>query len=119
MKYVNNKIVYEVGDWVIRPQNYSSDVESKRFNGKAFPIAGIDSYDAFFYPDNCGEDGFESIRPATQEEIDKVEEEIKVGEYKVEFFLGYSDSIVASIKVGCQTVSKDLFLKIGKKANWI
>ena len=112
MIYVNNKIVYEVGDWVIRPQNYSSDVESKRFNGKAFPIAGIDSYDAFFYPDNCGEDGFESIRPATQEEIDKVEEEIKVGEYDVEFEDG-------QIVVGCQIVSKDLFLKIGKKANWI
>jgi len=38
--------------------------------------------------------------------------EIKVGEYDVEFEDG-------QIVVGCQIVSKDLFLKIGKKANWI
>ena len=120
MKYVNNKIVYEVGDWVVITKEcrtgFSQTMQIKRFLNGILDIQ----------VDNRGEiwgDLYdkESVRPATQEEIDKAtkEEEIKVGDYLVKFH-NYSETCTDKfIEVGCQKVTKDLFLKIGKKANWI
>jgi len=116
MKYKNNKIVYEVGDWVVRPEKYSG-VSAMIFNDKAFQIAGIDE-DFFLYPDDCGRDGLESIRPATQEEIDKAlkNDKIMIGEYEVEI---PTDKPANIIRVGCQIVDQQTALKICKKAGWI
>ena len=118
MKYEKNKIVYEVGDWVY----IISTVESSAWGLKDGQVTQI-TQDYFSNDRLNGKGGTairsEYFRPATQEEIDKVEEEIKVGDYLVKFH-NYSETCTDEfIEVGCQKVTKDLFLKIGKKANWI
>jgi hypothetical protein len=113
MKYENNKIVYEVGDWVVKnidfnyfPADYGAYKVAARIDFGRFRLEKDLNYSFF---DN-------NFRPATQEEIDKAtkEEEIKVGEHKAKIMDGAS-----IIMVGCQEVSKELFLKIGKKAGWL
>lgn len=110
MKYINNKIVYEVGDWV------------KYTNRDFQTVAPIIRVSDFIHLDTsiAGKSviwSSERFEPATQKEIDEAikEKEIKVGEYIVNFDFAPNEWI----RVGCQTVSKDLFLKIGKKAGWL
>ena len=112
MKYENNKIVYEVGDWV-RNDEHNETARIHKIEG------GYYFFDLSSRPYLCkkvgvGSSWHQSSRPASQEEIDKAtkEELIYVGEYMVMFGLDY-------IKIGCEKVDKELFLKIAKKAGWL
>ena len=121
MKYKNNKIVYEVGDWV------AGVLADDSFFG-AGCVGELSEYDGRDwwsrrhtgnpqYPNCCiGKEYM--FRPATQEEvaIDKVEEKIMVGEYAVEFCEAPKGRY---INVGCVKVWEETFLKIGKKAGWL
>ena len=126
MKYENNKIVYEVGDWVVVSEDDGTN--SRYFRGDTVCYCTKNNYysplninDIDSYWDNTNEFCVNNIelsnrhlRPATQEEINKASEEEKlmVGSQYVTFNEDF-------INVGCQMVSKDLFLKIGKKAGWL
>ena len=117
MRYENKKIVYEVGDWVCVTEQLKDNRATVGTIGKLHKVSGgnipylIDGIMSW-----C-----RNVRPASQEEIDRAtkEEEIKVGDYLVKFH-NYSETCTDKfIEVGCQKVTKDLFLKIGEKANWI
>lgn len=124
MKYsTNGKIIYEAGDWITKLNGI--------WNGIAVHNIGICKIEnGFLYWTRKGEvttkDSYDSqwelddIRPATQAEINRAlgNEKIIVGEYEVKFLYD-ADNIANSIKVGCQEVLKETFLKIGKKAGWI
>ena len=128
MRYENNKIVYEVGDWVTFPK--TPVLWSSAFSDN-YPI-NKPIYPATFQIEKYSEEGMlgmnygwstdaEYFRPATQGEIDRAteEEKIMVGKNEVEFYRKFNDEPCHKITVGCQEVSKELFLKIGKKAKWI
>ena len=116
MKYKDKKIVYEVGDWVVL--QFGTQIPETKI------IRKVDSEGCIYYKQTsaypCGYNNGTSggIRPATQEEIDKVEDKIMIGEYEVEFWTGVG-KFYEKIKVGCVEVSKETFLKIGKKAGWL
>ena len=125
MKYENNKIVYEAGDWVTITSDYIGSVT----RGTAYKIGGQyynqDCLDKqrFLYieKDDMGSDnGICNIqyRLATQEEINKAtgNEKIMVGENEVMFF---PNDCPPALLVGCERVTKELFLKIGKRAGWL
>ena len=119
MKYENNKIVYEVGDWV-RNDEHNETARIRKIEGDYY------FFDLSSRPDLCkkvgvGSGWHQSSRPATQEEIDKIskEDKIMVGGYEVKFFGSVHNESKNEIKVGCVEVSKELFLKIGKKAGWL
>ena len=117
----NNKIIYDCGDWVTQTG------DGYDFIPHTTQVTDIRDNEVWV-KNNIGTGNYlsskrhnEKFRPATQEEIDKVEDKIMVGEYVVEFE-GYGDGSANGnifIKVGCVRVSKELFLKIGKKAGWI
>ena len=117
MKYENNKIVYEVGDFVTRDKDRWANMEigdtdkidSAEDNGDYTNLL-LSKFR------NDGGHSSNNFRPATQEEINKAteEEKIMVGEYEVEFYK-VEGSRPHTIKVGCVKVSEELFLKIGKK----
>jgi len=124
MRYEKNKIVYEVGDWV--KVGNSNDYHKFLEPGDVFMIESVQQMSR---PASLklGYRGYaihsDSVTPASQEEIDKAteEEKIMVGEYRVRF-LGddnLRDSKCYYIEVGCAKISKELFLKIGKKAGWL
>ena len=123
MKYENNKIVYEFGDWVTVVGVSGSFSKKTEAIGHCFPIVG--DVNSFNHGDEFAIDGenkfhvnytLSDVRPATQQEINKAmaEEKIMVGEHEVKFMpcSGY-------IMVGCVQVTRDLFLKIGKRAGWL
>ena len=116
MKYENNKIVYEVGDWVtrIRDEHLDMCVGDTDRVVDIFSSASI-SLQRFTSDSGGGSHENMNFRPATQEEINKATEEEKVfiDEYEVVF---YNQD---KIKVGCVTIREKLFLKIGKKAGWL
>ena len=122
MKYENNKIVYEVGDWVYIRRGA---VGCQGADGKVGVVVNDKNTNGMHISD----DGINvnikggvwridgDFRPATQEEIDKAikaieDAPIMIGSYEVRFFGNY-------IGVGCQTIDKEKFIEIGKKANWI
>ena len=119
MKYENNKIVYEVGDWAVITGSTVGCTEAEL--GVAYEVLGWENdnvrllthFDLKRAANHCR---FNDVRPATQEEINKApkEEKIMVGEYEVEFYK-VEGSRPHTIKVGCVKVSEELFLKIGKK----
>ena len=112
MKYIGNKIVYEVGDWVRykNPDTGFTDVFQAKAVGKY--IEGGSKLGIVR--------GAERFRPATQEEIDKAtkEQPIMVGDYKVDFGNGARGEQLDFIKVGCVTVGRLAFLEIKEKAGW-
>ena len=116
MKYKDKKIVYEAGDWVVL--QFGTQIPETKI------IRKVDSEGCIYYKQTsaypCGYNNGTSggIRPATQEEIDKVEDKIMVGEYEVDF-VASSGETTGRIKIGCVDVGKKLFLKIGKKAGWL
>ncbi len=117
MKYIDNKIVYEVGDWVrCNSENFNSN-----WQNRVSQIAKAD--DGKYRLTYCvnAEPPFSAseLIPATQQEINKEIQEIKVGDYKVLFCGIITDKQCEYIKVGCEEVSKELFLKLGKIAGWI
>ena len=57
------------------------------------------------------------FRPATQEEINSAEDKIMWGQYEVDF--GGDGEHRDEIKIGCVTVSKELWDKTAKKAGWL
>ena len=111
MKYKNKKIVYEVGDWVTKIKE--GDMcglgvgETSRILLIGKSDITLDITNAPFCSPKC-------IRPATQEEIDKVDK-IMVGDYQVIF---PPEGCTQIITIGCVSVSKEVYLKIGKKAGW-
>jgi len=111
MRYENNKIVYEVGDWII------SRTDSEPV---AFRISKVGEKDELFDKKDGGWLYPYQSNLATQEEIDKAtgEEKIMVGNDEVEFYT-VEGSTPHAIKVGCVKVDKKLFLKIGKRAEWL
>ena len=122
MIYRNNEMIYEIGDWVTGLDansllgNGSGQIHRQDFNGDFWikkPHTDNQRYAEFCVGDGSGI----YFRPASQKEINKTiaEEKIMVGEYEVSFDFEPKEWI----KVGCQVVSKDLFLKIGKKAGWV
>jgi len=116
MKLINNKIVFEVGDWVTCIDN-SGSAEYKVGNVGKVSVTEIGgSEDALRTQGHFHSMFFRRFRLSTQEEIDAAtkEEKIMVGLYEVEFF----ESKV-NIIIGCANVSKELFLKIGKRAGWL
>jgi len=121
MRYENNKIVYEAGDWV----KILSDCPrgAKLITGDVVKVKeteNIGNGQRLYFPIYAVHD--DNVCPATQEEIDKAtqEEKIMVEKYEVRFVSAFPPSSGAySIRVGCAEVSKELFLKIGKKAKWI
>lgn len=116
MKYENNKIVYEVGDWVTINQKHHTE------NGKTGKLTIKPKEGKNLWRSSNLNDGFAiyHFRPATQEEINSVtkEEKIMVGDSEVDFGNARGDQL-DYIKVGCIEVSKETLLKIGKKAQWI
>ena len=122
MRYEKNQIVYEVGDWVTI-DNLVGQLEGEI--GATFPIkqlAGVYYYGDWDRVNKITGDCWEgrNLRPATQEEINKATEEEKImwGQYEVEFdYLG-GFVIADAIKIGCVTVSKELWNKTAKKAGW-
>ena len=115
MKYENKKIVYEAGDWIAVKVG-AQPLEIKLINDVRYGQIYYDKSEEYCIG-NIPDDS-KNVRPATQEEIDKAEDKIMIGEYEVEFWTGVG-KFYEKIKVGCVTVSKDLFLKIGKKAGWL
>ena len=110
MKYINNKIVYEVGDWIVGHTEECGRITRIRKDGKYLYYNVDGAGDHSSYP--------ESSRPASQEEIDKVEQPIMVGDYKVDFGNGARGEQLDFIKVGCVTVGRLAFLEIKEKAGW-
>ena len=110
MKYEGRKIVYEVGDFVMPLERVSHWNRNNSFPARIKGIYG-NCADCGKYQDSCA---VVNLRPATQEEIDKVEDKIMVGEYEVVFPTNGCDVLA----IGCVNVSKKLFLKIGKRAGW-
>ena len=119
----NNKIIYDCGDWVTRVSENHLDMgigDTDRVED-----VGGTSFRLHRFTTENGRGGSHEIfnfRPATQEEINKAtgNERIMVGEYEVEFE-GYGDNSANGnifIKVGCVRISKELFLKIAKRAGW-
>lgn len=113
MKYKENKIVYEVGDWVV-----VIDKRCNFYSKGAFKITG--GIDDNWLINEKGIFENDWFRPATQEEIDKAteEEKIMVGTHEVKFI----KDVVQDwdyIKVGDENVGKELFLKIGRKTGWL
>ena len=110
MKYENNKIVYEVGDWVI-----GQDMDYKDI-GSAWQVTEIDINIKYGRNDQH----FSIVRLASQEEIYKAteKEKIMVDEYEVEFYK-VEGCRPHTIKVGRVKVSEELFKKIGKRAGWL
>ena len=133
MKYEKNKIVYEVGDYVIvsehkdTPCRYFRDdtlckcAEKNYYSplDKSSIVSDWGGTERFNVTNRRGND--RQLRPATQEEINKAteEEKIMVGEYEAEFITVDKNYGCHCIKVGCVSVSKELFLKIQKKARWL
>ena len=126
MKYKNNKIVYEAGDWVAVKVG-AQPLEIKLINDVRYGQIYYDKSEEYCIG-NISDDS-KSVRPATQEEIDKTEDKIMVDKYEVQFVDDYykaDDGSTASnggyagnhILVGCVRVTKETFLKIGKKAGW-
>ena len=120
MKYTDDKIFYEQGDWVVVSLRGS---DNPKIN--VCQITHTSKTDPFpIYLDYFGHVYGEDIRPATQEEIYKEikgrEETIEVGGYKVKFYPpGDNSENALYIEVGCIEVNKAEFRKIGKKAGWI
>ena len=116
----NNKIIYDCGDFVTATEN-CGDAYTK---GKAYKVSDTSGERGLLYTalDDKGSTangwGIRYFRPANQEEINRVEDKIMVGEYEVEFYRKEGCTPHA-IKVGCVKVPEELFLKIGKKAGWI
>ncbi len=125
------KIVYKVGDYVVVSEhldtidryfksdtlckcvgnNYYSPLDKNAITGcwkgiRDFSITQINSE--------------RKVRPATQEEINKVneEEKIMIGEYEVDFGNARGDQL-DFIKIGCVKVNKELYIETGKKAGWL
>ncbi len=132
MRYEGTKIVYEVGDFGIVSENKNTD--SRYFKDDTICKCVREGYYSPLDRNNIrdgwyGTEEFRitpgsinserKLRPATQEEINKAteEEKIMVGEYEVKFgsSTGARNDCFGYIKVGCVEVSKELFLKIGKK----
>ncbi len=134
MKTIDNKIVYEVGDWVTvtgYPRSWSSSYgncpsDAKYpFTGEIIQRSTDDSIGVCGYGLDLGaliEN--KMIRLATQDEINKAtkEETIYVGngdDYIVEFTANREPyEGCTELRIGCVTVTKDKFLKIKKRAGW-
>jgi len=122
MKYEGRNIVYEVGDFIVFCADNANGGDVRYWKrGMVYKVTdGGSSYLSVERLDNGVRNGWciEKFRPATQEEIDKAtgNEKIMVGEYVVNF--DTMGGVTDSIGVGCVTVDKELFLKIGKKAGW-
>ena len=108
MKYENNKIVYEAGDYCWSTCDDCVYKITELGKGKELSVSHANKYNGL-------------RRPATQEEIDKAAEEEKImwGQYEVNFAPKGNDFIREIITIGCVTVSKELYIKTGKKAGWI
>ena len=80
MKYLNDKIVYEVGDYVVQTQDFAIFP----IDYKAHKITKFKE-DGYFYIDNELNFGFTSdtFRPATQEEIKDINSTFKEGDWVV------------------------------------
>ena len=107
MKYENNKIVYEAGDYCWSNSDECVYGISEIFNGENITVEHANKYPEF-------------RRPATQEEISRAtkEQPIMVGDYKVDFGNGARGEQLDFIKVGCVTVGRLGFLEIKEKAGW-
>lgn len=122
MKYVDNKIVYEVGDWVTAIESSSSGGFKE---GSSYQVSLINTNTLGFNQDSSGDKngwGICNFRPATQKEINTALKEyrrpaIKIGEHIVAFT--FTSDGCQHIKVGCQKVTKEEFLKVGKEARWL
>jgi len=119
MKCINNRIIYEVGDWVTcidncgAMRNYKvGDVSKVSYIGEDI-LRTENSTDTGMYP--------RRFRLSTQEEINKAteEEKIMIGGLEVKFLKRVTTSAIGNIRVGCETINKELYLKIGKKAGWL
>ena len=120
MRYDSNgKIIYGEGDWVtcIRIEGVRRGSGWK--DGLTFQVKSIipDVSDILFGGLNNNGVYSISVRPATREEINKVlkGDKIFIDELEVKFDFEPKEWI----RVGCKIISKELFLKIGKKAGWL
>jgi hypothetical protein len=133
MKYKNNKIKYEVGDLLIATKTLKMDGtnEVAYKEGKVYPVTYFNGYSLCIldekgndlhgidYPADKENGWLQYFRPATEQEIEK-NTDIFVGEYKVHFFEFPNDNgAIITLKIGCETIEKDLFLKIGRRAGWL
>jgi len=122
MKYENNKIVYDCGDWVMPTEKAAHWNRNNSFPCRIREING-DYADCNDRSNSCF---VGNLRLATQEEIDAAtkEEKIMVDSCEVKFIWYDIQSTADSepcteINVGCVTIRKKLFLKIGKRAGWL
>ncbi len=120
MKMDGTKIVYEVGDWVTSGKGEDSGLFITGTVGRICNCNGDYWVDRHTSPTTSMKElciGTDKFRLATQEEINKAteEEKIMVGGHEVVFDFEPKEWI----RIGCVTVSKELFLKIGKKAGWL
>ena len=130
MKYKEGKIIYEVGDWVTSLER-AVNQPAGTYQVEYVENDWVHLRNAKFIYMSI------NYRPATQEEINEAlkEDKIFIGEYEIRFFncgttkngevTTESDALAnfcgenQYIKVGCQEVTKETFLKIGKKAGWL
>lgn len=127
MKVVNNFLQYEVGDYIYILENaqdkcfgvgWDSGMDS--LGGTVQQIMRVDNKrgrpTVYIYRDKEKSStwalNYEMIRPATEKEIYP---DILVGEseYVVEIIPGKD-----YFKVGCQTITKEQFLKIKERLQW-
>lgn len=137
MKYINNKIQFEVGDWVYFLGNIAALCTTTWCQGLVLKVDQV-TYNSLCFNDNRffpnaleSHHGFANainqFRPATQEEIDSVlkkldDPPIMLGKYEVKFGderLMSTKESRETIHVGDVTVTEKQFKEIGKKAGWL
>lgn len=125
MKVIDKKIIYEIGDYIFvkkdahKIESHIAYTPSMHKYLGATVLVTIARTDDDFLRVNDPEGGrwlFDPrwVRPATQEEIDKMEEPLIVGD-------GSHNVVIkgTNLFVGCQKIEKEQFLRIGKKMEWI
>ena len=120
MKMHGTKIVYEVGDWVKVTEQHCDNLAKVGLVGKITRYDPDNTASYLFRTDNI-ESWCEDVCLATQSEINKATEEEKImwGQYEVEFLKRDATDVMGNIKIGCVTVTKELWDKIAKKAGWL
>ena len=108
----SQKPKFKIGDWVVVTKRHQSN---QAYEGMVGQLSNITLGSSIPYCIGPIDSWCVDVRHATPAEIKRATE-IKVGNHLVSFDYAKTSEY---IKVGCERVDKDLFLKIGKKAGWI
>ena len=112
MKIEDKQIIYEKGDYVTvinsNGKNYIGNTYIFiEYTGGSMKVSDEDNLPTYF------ESNLDTLRPASQEEMDTFGKVSKIGHYAVK----YNDD--DSVTIGCVTLTRDMFHTIVKKAGWL